>query len=74
MATTTTGVFVDGVVRLDDTIDMPNHSRVTVQIEAIDVDPSARIDAWNRLQKFLTDNQINSGGQKFSRDELYDCG
>ena len=71
-ATTTTGTLVDGVVKLDKSVDLPNNSRVRVSIEAItseqdrDVAQSAVRDYLN----YLEINPINSGGLRFSRDEL----
>jgi hypothetical protein len=68
MSVTTTGVLVDGVVKLDEAIDMPNNSRVRVVVEAVD---EQRRDQQAALESLLS-RSFDSGGIRFSRDELYD--
>jgi hypothetical protein len=38
MKSVTTGTLVDRVVQLDEQVDLPNHSRVSVRLEPIDHD------------------------------------
>lgn len=74
MTTTLTGTFVDGAIQLDQPVDLPNHSRVTVLIQ---LPPPA--DWRERMQQglkawreFCDQHPTGSGGVKFSRDELYE--
>lgn len=68
----TTGTLIDGSVKLDEVVDLPNNIRVNVSIQPIVNDPHKAIAAWDRLQKRLVNQPFNSEGIKFTRDELHD--
>jgi len=70
--TKTTGTLIDGSVKLDEIVDLPNNIRVNVSLQPIVNDPLKAIAAWDRLQKRLSDRPVNSEGTKFTRDELHD--
>jgi len=72
MAMTTTGTLIAGVVKLDESVDIPNNSRVTIQIRSINESPSKPADAWARLKKRLADHPIHAGGLRYTRDELHE--
>ena len=69
---------VDGGLQLDQPVDLPNHSRVTITIApaaAAEIDPptdAERRAAWERLKTWIDTHPVHGGGQKFNRDELYD--
>jgi hypothetical protein len=66
---------VDGELRLDDRVDLPNASRVQVTIRSM---PLAKKIAeqtespWDSLMRFLRDHPLNSGGLKYTREELHE--
>ena len=69
---TTTGKIVNGVVKLDESVGLPNNSRVRVSFETIMSEHDLE-KAKAALQAYLANlegDPINSGGRRFSRDEL----
>lgn len=72
MQTQVTGTFVDGVVRLDVPIDIPDNSRVQLSIEMLNESNDTvreKVESWIRV---CEENPIVSGGLKFSREQLYE--
>ena len=74
MTTTLTGTFVDGAIQLDQPVDLPNHSRVIVQVQVQPPDDwrervRLRLAEW---QRFCDENPMGSGGEKFNREALYE--
>lgn len=67
-----TGTLIDGILRLDERVDIPNNSRVSLQIEVIAEARILSADAWEKLKQRIKQSQIHSGGQRFSRDELHE--
>ena len=72
MTATLTGTFVDGAIQLDQPVSLPNHSRVTVQVQPLE-------DWRERMQrglagwrKFCDEHPTGSGGEKFNREALYE--
>lgn len=72
MTTTTTGTLIDGVVKLDQQVSLPNHSRVTVRLSSIGDSALTPEETWQILQQQLENNAIGSDGEHFSRDELHE--
>ena len=72
--TTLTGTFVDGTIQFDQPVDLPNHSRVIVQVQ---VQPP---EDWRERmrrglaewRKFCDEHPTGSGGEKFNREALYE--
>jgi len=72
MKTETTGTVVAGVLELDERIDLPDHSRVRVALEPMEKTRTrlqAGLKAWLQLRQ---DKPINSGGRRYTRDELHE--
>ncbi len=67
-----TGTLIDGVVQLDEPVDLPNNSRVKVKIEPITYDPEKAKEAFERWMKRTEERPIHSGGIRFTRDELHE--
>lgn len=70
MRTETTGTIVAGLLELDQRIDLPDHSRVRVAVEPLkewQTRFKAGLQAWRQLRQ---DQPINSGGRRYTRDEL----
>jgi len=66
-----TGTLIDNSIRLDQPVDLPNHSRVTVSIASLEGGHAHRLAAWVRLKELLHSRPLNSGGEHFSREELH---
>ena len=67
-----TGTLVDHVIQLDQQVDLPNHSRVSVSIEPIERDAEKAKAALGRFLKRAEDRAFDSGGRRFTRDELHE--
>ena len=67
-----TATVLAGEIKLDDPIDLPDRSRVTVLIEPSSVETASRQEAMTRLEELCRDHPVSSGGQRFSRDELHE--
>ena len=72
MTTQTTATVVDGALKLDEPLDLPNETRVRVTVECADSKRVARQEALKRLFEYMNQHPINSGGLRFTRDELHD--
>ena len=73
------GTLVDGVVQLDEAVDLPNDSRVQVSLEpvtdqatAAPFDPAASRAAFEAFRKRCTERPVHSDGERFSPDELHE--
>jgi hypothetical protein len=72
MKTETTGTIVAGVLQLDGRIDLPDKSRVRVAVEPLEewrTRFQTGLKAWKQLRQ---DRPVNSGGRRYTRDELYE--
>jgi hypothetical protein len=56
MKVQTTGTLIDGVVQLDQPVNLPNNSRVNVSIEPMSVDPAEARAAFEAF-KLLFNHQ-----------------
>ena len=66
-----TGTIEDGVLKLDEPIGLPDRSRVSVIVEPL-TEVQERMAAWNSIKERLRLRPINSGGERFNRDDLYE--
>ena len=66
----------DGGPWIDDRVDFPNESRVEVTIRPLPPLTAGKSEPtpgpWESLKQFLREHPLNSGGVKFTREELYD--
>jgi hypothetical protein len=72
MKTETTGTIVAGVVQLDGRIDLPDNSRVRVAVEPLEewrTRFQTGLKAWKQLRQ---ERPVNSGGSRYTRDELHE--
>ena len=67
-----TGTLMDGVMQLDQPVNLPNHSRVSVTIEAITIDPAQARAAFESFRQLIQRHPIHSGGYHYTRDELHE--
>lgn len=71
MSSRVSGTIEDGVLKFDQPVGLPNHSRVTVILEPL-ITTEQRLAAWDSIQERLRLRPINSGGVRFTRDELHE--
>lgn len=72
MTTQTTGTVVDGALRLDEPLDLPNETRVRVAIIPEESDRGRRKQLWKEFLEYMNQHPVDSGGRRFTRDELHD--
>lgn len=70
METQVTGILIDGVVRLDEAVDIPNNSRVRVGLQSLDESKARYVEGLKAWIQTCQDHPINSGGLRYTRDEL----
>lgn len=71
MKTEAIGTVVDGVLQLNQRLDLPDNSRVRVVIEPLEewrTRLQTGLAAWKQLRQA---HPINSGGRHYTRDQLY---
>ena len=72
MRTETTGMIIAGVLQLDERIDLPDNSRVRVAVVPMEgwrTRFQTGLKAWKQLCR---DRPVNSGGRRYTRDELHE--
>lgn len=68
----TKGTLIDGVVQLDEAVDLPNHSRVSVTVRPLTQEPREPKAALERFLRRAEARQFDSRGLRFTRDELHE--
>lgn len=75
MMTRTEATYIQGVLHPDVPLPLPDGSRVSLQVQSPIPNPTgSRSNAFEELEQYLKKYPIDSGGMKFNREELYDCG
>jgi hypothetical protein len=72
METQVMGTLIDGVVRLDEQVDIPNNSRVRVGLQTLDEAKNRYNEGLENWIQLCKDHPINSGGLKYTREELHE--
>jgi hypothetical protein len=72
MSETTTGIIVGDTIRLDQPLQIPDRTPVTVTVQPVSISKDEAIAAWERIQKRLEERPIHGGGKWFTRDELHE--
>ena len=71
MTTQVTATVVGGILRLDESIQLPDQTRVNLTIEPI-VEERDPVEAWEALKARLREHPIHGGGVHYTRDELHE--
>ncbi len=74
MTTTVTATFENGVLTPDQPLPLGEHERVKLTIEPLTnewTEEKAQA-AWEEFKRMIAEKPLHLGGEKFSRDELYD--
>jgi hypothetical protein len=73
MTTQITATFVNGMLKPDEALPLADQTRVRLTIEPIeDWSPEKARAAWESLQARLKEHPIDSGGVRYTRDELHE--
>lgn len=74
MTTTVTATFANGVLTPDQPLPLGELERVRLTVEPLadQWTPEKGRAAWEALQKLMREQPLHFGGEKFTRDELYD--
>jgi predicted DNA-binding antitoxin AbrB/MazE fold protein len=71
MKTQIAATFVGGVFKPDESLALPEGTRVVLTIQP-PFDEAAAKAAWKSLQERLRQRPIDGGGKRFTRDELHE--
>ena len=72
MTSRATGMLIDAVIQLDQPINLPNHTRVTLSIEPVDEAVVGSRTAFESFKNLIAEHPIRSGGCHDTRDELHE--
>ena len=72
MSTQITGTIIGGRLELDEPIALPDQSRVNVVISPRSEECAPRIEAFERWRKHIQEHPVDSGGMRFTREELHE--
>lgn len=65
-------VVENGLIRPDQPLNLPDRTRLRVSITTVVPSPEQRDEALRRLREISERGLFNSGGKKFTRDELHE--
>jgi predicted DNA-binding antitoxin AbrB/MazE fold protein len=76
MTTQVEATLINGVLKPDQPLSLPDQTRVRLTIESIDPiaewSPEKAQAAWEAIQARLKERPIHGGGVHYSRDELHE--
>ncbi|MGE5194675.1 MAG: hypothetical protein ACM3U2_19455 [Deltaproteobacteria bacterium] len=73
MATRMTATVVNGMLKPDESLPLPDQTRVNVTIEPIEErSAAAATTAWEALKAQLRKRPLHFGGVRYTRDELHE--
>lgn len=73
----TNATLVNGQLRLDQPLDLPDQTRFEVILQPEETPKaqpteSERREAWMRFIQWIEEHPVDSGGHHFTRDELHE--
>ena len=72
MKTQITATVINGTLKLDQPIDLPDDSRVRIVVEPLADSCQRWATALEALQKLTREHPIGSGGVRYTREELHE--
>lgn len=73
MSTRIDATLINGVLKPDQPVPLPDQSRVRLTIEPIEEWSAAKaMAAWQRILARLEERPIHGGGVRYTRDELHE--
>jgi predicted DNA-binding antitoxin AbrB/MazE fold protein len=67
-----TATFEDGVFKPEESLPLPSGTRVRLTVEFLGTSPEAEDATWQELEKLWEEVSVDSGGLRFSRDQLHE--
>jgi hypothetical protein len=71
MTTHVSATLIGGMLKPDDTIALPDRTRVHLTIEPI-VEKLEPVEAWESLKAWIRQNPLHGLGRRLTRDELHE--
>ena len=72
MTTQVMATVVDGELKLDDKLELPNTSRVKVTVEAVADWREKMRRGVEEMEQLVREHPLHLDGQRFTRDELHE--
>lgn len=73
MTTQVTATFVNGMLKPDQSLPLAEQARVLLTIEPLEAWSEEKAQAaWEELKRMIKEHPLHLGGEKLTRDELYD--
>jgi predicted DNA-binding antitoxin AbrB/MazE fold protein len=72
MSQVITATFENGVLKPEGELALPAGSRVRLTVEVLGVSSEAKEAAWQELEQLWEEASVDSGGVRFSRDQLHE--
>ena len=69
-----TATFEDGILKPNEPLALPQHSRVRLAVELLENDgeQAQRQKAWETLEQLWRQSTIDSQGERLSREQLHE--
>ncbi len=68
-----TATFEDGVLKLHEPLNLPAHCRVRLVVQPLDEQAEGtRQRAWEALEALWRQSDLDSGGERLTRDQLHE--
>jgi len=71
MTTHVSATLIGGMLKPDETIALPDQTRVHLTIEPI-VEKLEAVEAWESLKVWIRQNPLHGLGRRLTRDELHE--
>ncbi len=71
MTTRVTATVVNGMLKPDQALPLPDQTRVQVTIEPL-AEPLEPLEAWRSLKAWIRQRPLHGLGRRLSRDELHE--
>jgi hypothetical protein len=71
MITQVAATVVGGLLKLDESLQLPDQTRVTLTIEPL-VETLDSVAAWESLKAWVRENPLHDLGPRLTRDELHE--
>jgi len=71
MSTRMMATVVNGMLKPDERLSLPDQTRVSLSIEPVEGQPEARV-AWASLRAWIKAHPLHGLGRRLTRDELHE--
>lgn len=74
MSQVITATFENGVLKPDERLALPAGTRLRLIVESVDMSPKGKDQVWQELEQLWEEESVDSGGVRFTRDQLHERG